>query len=301
MKSNYKPKNKQYCKYSSINTFKISLFILIASAAITLVTIDRKWIFTINAITETVEFTVTNNDKDLFEWNIGSSNLIYHPEADNDHGTELGNDAKLKLTENTKVTINRQGIEKIHINIKSKTNDSAGSIDNQGKVTRLGKQAIFTIHINEKPLLLPFIGRLTTGDDVADGVDSILLSGTVSVMEEQLIGRARYVVNIEKLDAGDRVQLWSRDHTETTSYGFIRADSTKGVSNPINALTVIAHSQADHAQVERFGSAGYKIYAPQWARFLHDPWLVAATSIITIIVLLLEFSSKCAALVVGKK
>ena len=55
---------------------------------------------------------------------------------------------------------------------------------------------------------------------------------------------------------------------------------------------MVAHGRADHVRVERLGSAGYRIRAPFWARFLHDPLIAGFTTILALLLLVFEASLK---------
>lgn len=279
---------------------KIVFAILAVILVIVLVMMNRNKIFTLNVITEIATFTVT--DPVLSEWKVGKPRLIDDPFTTDQQGRLLGENATLILETGTHVSIQRHGVEVVRIRLSRQNQQSVGRIqDTDGNDIKLGDWAVFLVDTDSKPLVLPFRGTLIAGEDVTIDVDSILLSGAVSVIEEQLLGETHYVAGVEKLDPGDRVQLFSNDGTKTdvptTVDGFVRAESRGGFSGPVNALSLVAHGQADYVRVERLGSAGYVIHAPRWARFLHDPLLAAATAIITLLVLLFEFTSKCIELV----
>ncbi|PVV11069.1 MAG: hypothetical protein B6D77_07390 [gamma proteobacterium symbiont of Ctena orbiculata] len=263
-----------------------------------LVMSDRQKIFTLNVSTEVVQFSVA--DPLLSEWMIGNARLIDNPFSEDSEGADLGKHSVLILNTGTQVRIQRHGVDYIRLLLTTDNQSSIGRIeDAEGHGTTLADWALLLIEVSGQPLVFPFRGTLTAGDDVAIGVDSILLSGTISVVEEQLLGKTHYTAGVETLDPGDRVQLWRREQTVSGSHmpatvdGFIRAEPMDGFSEPIDALALVAHGQADYVQVERLGSAGYEVRAPRWARFLHDPLLAATTAIIALMALLLEFSSKC--------
>ena len=75
--------------------------------------------------------------------------------------------------------------------------------------------------------------------------------------------------------------------------GFIRGEPATGYAGPREALGLVAHGPADFVKVDRLGSSGYKIRAPRWARFLHDPLLAAGTAIVALFALLMEVGTKC--------
>lgn len=275
------------------------IIVIIALLAVTLLVMGgREKIFTLDVSTEVVRFSVT--DPLLTEWMIGNARLIDNPFSEDSEGTVLGDHSVLMLNTGTQVRMQRHGVEPARLLLTADKQASAGRIeDADGRSTALGEWALLLVEVSGQPLVFPFRGTLTAGDDVAIGVNSILLSGTVSVVEGQLLGNTHYTAGVEDLDPGDRVQFWLQDHPVTgtpalaTVDGFIRAEPMEGFSGPANALALVAHGQADFVQVERLGSAGYQVRASRWARFLHDPLLAAATAAIALLALLLECSSKC--------
>lgn len=278
--------------------------LIIVAAVVALVVTNRENIFTLDASTEAVAFRIT--DPVLSEWALGTAQLMEDPLAAVAAGRALDAHSTLFIAPGTQVRLQRHGIGRIRIQLTAPEHGSAGYVlQSDGSRIPLHDWALLLVEIAERPLLLPFRGTLSVGDDVAAGVDSILLSGTVSVVEEQLLGKTHYVAGGETLDPGDRVQLWRRSDEQGQSpepavvSGFVRAEASKGFSEPVNAFTLVAHGQADYVQVERLGSAGYHIRAPHWARFLHDPLLAASTAIIALVALLLEVLSKCGSVVGG--
>ena len=259
---------------------------------------DREKIFTLDVSTEVVRFSVT--DPLLSEWMIGNARLIDNPFSEDSEGMVLGEHSVLMLNIGTQVRMQRHGIETVRLLLTTDKQASVGRIeDADGRSTELGEWALLLVEVSGHPLVFPFRGTLTAGDDVAIGVNSILLSGTVSVVEQQLLGNTHYTAGVEDLDPGDRIQFW-RQHQPVTGMpalaivdGFIRAEPMEGFSGPADALALVAHGQADFVQVERLGSAGYQVRASRWARFLHDPLLAAAAAALALLALLLECSSKC--------
>ena len=275
--------------------------LVVVALVITLVAWKRENIFTLDVLTEVVAFTVT--DPVLSQWSLGETMLLEDPFAKPAEGRRLEEYALLIIEPGTRVRLQRHGIEQIRVQLTTDAHKSVGRIETpKGNRLDLGDWALLLVEIAGRPLVFPFRGTLTAGDDVAAGVESILLGGTVSVVEEQLLGQTHYIAGGETLDPGDRVRLWRAGGDPgapqpATVSGFVRAEAQAGFSEPANAFTLVAHGQADYVQVERLGSAGYHIRAPHWARFLHDPLLAAVTAIIALLALMLELLSKCGALV----
>jgi len=273
---------------------KFIIPVVILLVVVLLVMWDRENVFTLDLSTEVVQLSVT--DPLLSEWMIGNARLIDDPFSEDSEGAVLGDQSVLMLNTGTQVRMQRHGLEHTRLLLTADNAASTGRIeDASGGSIMLGEWALLLVEGSRLPLVFPFRGTLTAGDDVTIGVNSILLAGTVRVVEEQLLGNTHYTAGAEALDPGDRVQLWRDAKTDSgtrvraTVDGFIRIEP----AGPGNALSLVAHGQADYVQVERLGSAGYQVRAPRWARFLHDPLLSATTAIIGFMLLLLGFSSKC--------
>lgn len=281
-------------------------------AVLGLVLQNRIHIFTLDVITEIIAFTTT--DPVLTAWDLGATSELLDlgaeddPFAENATGRELEPHAQLIIHEGTQVALQRHGTGVIRVQLTRDGGNSTGRIQEfdttsqLGTTSQLSDRVVLLVEPAGTPMLFPFRGKLTVGYDVAAGVDSVLQSGTVSVVERQLISDTHYTANTESLDAGDRVQLvvqlvedWKRLEVLATVSGFVRAEpaASQAYSEPVNALNLVAHGQADFVQVDRLGSTGYKIRATRWARFVHDPVLAAATAIVALFALLMEFGSKC--------
>ncbi|WP_297528284.1 hypothetical protein [Thiohalobacter sp.] len=284
--------------------FKMALALLALVLVLCLVLPDRPNIFTVDTATELVAFTVT--DPTLSQWELGGARVLTDPLQPAAEAGVLAPDTVLDIAPGTRVRLQRHGVGILRIELEAgEAAGSVGSLDDPAGGTRsLGDWALLLVEVEGRPRLLPFRGRLTVGDDVASGVNSVLLSGTVSVVEEQLFGRSRYVAGSGTLDPGDRIQLWGRNANTGTLEpvvvnGFVRAEPMEGFSEPVNAMQLVAHGQAEYVQVERLGSAGYRIRAQHWARFVNDPVLAALTAIVALLILLIEFLSRCLVQLLG--
>ncbi len=273
-------------------------------AVLGLVLQNRTHIFTLDVITEIVAFTTT--DPVLTAWDLGATSELWDlgadddddPFAENATGRKLEPHAQLVIHEGTQVSLQRHGTGVIRVQLTQDGDNSTGRIQEPDTTSQLSDMAVLLVKPAGTPALFPFRGKLTVGYDVAAGVDSVLQSGTVRVVERQLFGGTHYTANTESLDAGDRVQLVEGSDplvVLATVSGFVRAEpaSGQGYSDPMNALNLVAHGQADFVQVDRLGSTGYKIRATRWARFVHDPLLAAATAIVALFTVLIEVGSKC--------
>ena len=258
----------------------------------------RASIFTLDGVTERVSVELT--DSILSEWRLPRARLMVDPLKESSEAIAL-RDAVLLPEAGTTVQIQRHGVGVARLQLTIDEGRSVGRIIAEGESERsLGDWAVLIVELEERPLMLPFRGVLVAGDDVAIGVDSILLSGRISVVEAQLIGETHYLAGEQVLDAGDRVRFledrsgaaWgAEDWGHAVVDGFVRAESAD-FSEAANALSVVAHGRADHVRVERLGSAGYRIRAPFWARFLHDPLIAGFTTILALLLLVFEASLK---------
>lgn len=290
------------------------LFILLIFAALN----PRGSIYTLDIETEVVSLVV--GDPRFSQWTLAGSSLTVDPfESDK---IILDKEAVLLLNSGVNAEILRYGVGDVFVRLECE-GGSVGDVDN-GRFSsiELGEWALLQFELKEKPLVLSFRGYLSIGEDVASQVDSLLLGGTVSIIEEKFASHGHYTAGGESLDAGDRVRLWSRDidkHGEIAEKtlgesdcsggerlllserdagrvssrmdGFIRAEPAS-FSEAENALRMIAHGEADYARVERLGSGGYEIRAPFFHRFLHDPILAAMLAGLTLLALFIELGIK---------
>ncbi|MCB1800122.1 MAG: hypothetical protein KDI82_00395 [Gammaproteobacteria bacterium] len=261
---------------------------------------DRAKIFTFEIATEVVSITIT--DPVLSHWQVGRATLLDDP-FDDAGSRVLDEFSLVTITPGTQVRIQRHGVQEVHVRLQRADGESAGAITpSTGDAMKIGEWALLRIVPDKLPIVLPFRGLLAVGEDVGPGVSSLLLSGDISVIEAQAIGRTHYVAGNQRLESGDRVipmhaeTLLRPGPTKASMDGFIRVEPAQGFSDPTDGLLLVAHGEADYVQVDRLGSAGYEIRASRWARFLHDPLLAAIVAIMTLLILMIEFSSKCAGL-----
>ncbi len=278
----------------------LSLAIFVGLIFISLLVTDRNNIFTINAVTEKARFIVT--DPLLSEWSISGANFLDNQDKEEDERNPLGEDTILIIETGTDVEIVRHGIQKVSITLRANNNKSTTGtlITNDGSEIHLGPWASFHITPLVKPLILPFSGHLIVGDDVTVGVSSVLLSGQIGVVEEQLLNNTRYTAGSEMLDTGDRIHIWKINNESGSSLspavmnGFIRIEPTQQdqYTEAQNAMHLIAHGQASYVEVQRLGSAGYTIRAPKWARIMYDPFIAFLATFGALLLACVEIYSK---------
>ncbi|MFC1520330.1 hypothetical protein ACFL6Z_11530 [Pseudomonadota bacterium] len=243
----------------------------------------RENIFTVSGQVESVTLTFASNQ--LNKWNISGASLL---KGFNDFEPQRISQQEVYFSPAegaTAMVSQTLSIEMSEIFIVvSRDEGSIGVIETEDGIENLGVYAEFRIPL-EQARIFPFVGAISLGEDVAVGVESILLNGTIKIIEQEFIGKGRYVAGEYSLDRGDRVELFQDDKLQHTSQvkGFMRL--SKG--NPID---IISHGVGEVAKVERLGSAGYAISPSVWARLAKDPFIAAVTSLFAILLLLMEFT-----------
>ena len=243
----------------------------------------RENIFTISGQTESISLTFTSNQ--LNKWDISGASLLrdfndFEPK----HLTQQ--EVYFSPAQGASAIVSRKlnrSTEEIFIVI-SKDEGSVGEIETESGIEKLGSYIEISIPLVQARIF-PFVGALSIGEDVAVGVDSVLLSGTVKIIEQEFLSKGRYIAGEYNLDRGDRVELFMDDELLQASQvkGFMRF--TK--DNPID---ITCHGVGEVVKVERLGSAGYAISPSVWARLAKDPFITAVTSLFATLLLLMEFT-----------
>lgn len=282
----------------------------------------RNRIYTLDINTEVVSFIVENPA--LSEWNVGSGELYTNFSDEKPVPDKLDNFSILILNKGVNVEVQRHGVGLLFIRLRCEGGKSVGKVEQlDGKERPLNEWALIKLLLKDKPIVLPFRGYLSVGEDITTHVDSMLLGGTVSIIEEKLFTKEHYSAGQENLVSGDRVQLWVKNGSVGTPAseiiercggnkaflenqkgegvasrldGFIRAEPKDGFSEAKNSLSLIAHGNAEYATVERFGSGGYEVSAQPWMRFINDPILGVLVAFLGILVLSVEVTFKAAEL-----
>jgi len=275
----------------------------------------RARIFTLDLDTEVISFVVANS---LYsQWDLTGTSVSTDPFSLEEKAIDEG--AVLMLHPGAQVEVQRHGVGDIFVRLECE-GGSVGEIDAiGGKTHSLGSWALLRFSPETRPVVLSFRGYISAGEDVASQVDSLLLGGSVSIIEEKFLGRGHYTAGEEALDTGDRVQLWRRGADEGDAMllrssacgnletvlrsekdsrllssrvdGFIRGEPAS-FSEAVNALQMVAHGAADFARVERLGSGGYDVRAPVLYRFLYDPMLAGLVALLGALTIFMELLSK---------
>lgn len=290
------------------------VLLLVLSAMMFLVFYPREKIFTIDVSTEIASFQIT--DPKYSEWNIGGAFIQTDFFDESGKTTLLPSLSRLEPSRGVEFQLQRHGIGPIYLKLTCGSG-SVGRVDlGDDSYIDLGEWVLITIPAGTKPKIFPFRGTLDVGDDVSVDIDSILLDGNISILEEKLFTNGHYTAGEELLIPGDRVQLWkSQDVLNDNNFssscttvargknrsnkrvrseldGFIRAEPGKNYSDPVDALNLVAHGKADYAEVNRFGSGGYEVKVYPLTRFVNDPILGILFGALTAFLILLEVVSK---------
>ena len=259
------------------------LFIVVGSIGYILIS-DRENIFTVRGETENITIVFSNDN--LNQWDLSNATLLLDiTEPDDLLTLPIDSFFIPKVDTTARVLIRNQEnkLGQLIITLES-DGESVGEIETADKVIKLPNYSEVTIDVNQSRVL-PIDGYIRVGEDVGLGVESLLLSGEVSIVEKQFFRDERYVATEHKLDTGDRVELHNSVDIDNLAKakGFIRITS----SNP---LVFTFHGEAKAVKVHRLGSNSYHITPSIWPRITNDPIIAAFSSLLAIIFLLLEFA-----------
>ncbi len=140
--------------------------------------------------------------------------------------------------------------------------------------------------------VLPLQGRMDLGREIGDGVDRILLSGTVTMHAAmqgdattwllKLIHRkTTYVGETLALQRGDHVLPLPAEGSASSAAGYLRIPAS-------GVLQVGFYSPADRVDVQRAGNAAVETELSRWTRLENEPALTLVASAIVALIALLE-------------
>lgn len=243
---------------------------------------DRENVFTIKG--ETEAFSISLSDNTINQWDVSNAYLITDF-LDTSNKNKLPIDSYLFPSKNSAVRLQiiQENIPYLLITITAIDENSVGDIETSEGVQTLDNYAELKVPI-KSPITLPFEGNVRIGEDVGVGVDRILLSGGVKVIEKQLFSDSNYVAGEFDFDSGDRVELFvDREETKlSTVKGFVR------VANA-DAINFTVHGEGKVLKVNRLGSEGYQITPNIWPRLTKDPIVAALTTFFATLFLFMEF------------
>jgi len=256
--------------------FGFVLFLLI----IYVIFADREAIYSVNAETEVA--TVTLIDDPLNQWQLPSGTFTQDLMAFDEAGEHwTGPEIVFRANPDTSASFM---IDMAANQLAIVLQNAVGSVgtllgSDQNKV--LGTDVLITVPL-DKNVIFPFFGELGVGEDVTTGVRTTLLSGTINIVEKELFSDVRYIAGDYQLNAGDRVLLYEDyEANELVKLrGYMRLTE--------EVLQVSANGIAELARVERLGSEGYSVTSSVWRRVINDPVLMSITTLLAILLLLME-------------
>lgn len=260
-----------------LNAGYILVFLLGVVAALVLYG-NRNSNFAIKGTTEIATIITTGNPINAWQFHNGN---VFSIESDIE-SLELSSDSFLDFKPGSEIQISVRSENDVNtVVIAAKNDDVTAVIKNSGKVLNLTGYVDLSITITE-PIILPFEGKALIGEDIGEGVDSILLSGEISVSESRFLSSGRYQGEVHTLNPGDRVFVTGSAENDV-SKGFLRIENEE-------AFYFSVISEGDEAKITRFGSEDLIITPSLWSRVTKDPVVAAMTSLFALLFLLLEFT-----------
>jgi hypothetical protein len=269
---------------SRFNKFKLIFLIVIVLLVLFVMLWPRDNVYSITGDTEAI--TIVFSEDAINQWDI--SGAIYN------NGFPDENNKSDLLPEDSYFFPNKDTTARVSI-IKAldRSNELLIIFTSSGASTGYIESSEGTIELLdyvemklpiEKASLLAFEGETHIGEDVGQGVDKILLSGEVRIIERQLFRDKKYIAGDYLLDSGDRLTLYKDDSLKnhTNMKGFLRvSDKT--------SFDFTVHGEGAVLLVFRLGSADYQITPSVWSRISKDPIIAAITTILATVFLLMEF------------
>lgn len=264
-------------KNKRLNAGYILVFLLGAVAALVLYG-NRNSNFSIKGTTEIATIITTGNPINTWQFNNGN---VFSFESGIE-SLELSNDSFLVFKPGSEIQISVHSENDVHkMVIAAKNDEVTAVVTTPEQVLDLTGYVDLTINITE-PIILPFEGKALIGEDIGEGVDSILLSGEISVSESRFLSSGRYQGEVHTLNPGDRVFVTGSSENDV-SKGFLRIENDE-------AFYFSVISEGDEAKITRFGSEDLIVTPSLWSRVTKDPVVAAMTSLFALLFLLLEFT-----------
>ncbi len=263
----------------------IGIIFLIVLIAVVILFGNRNSIYSIKGETQTL--TIFTSSNPINEWEFSQGQLFYLGLDLQEETFELGHD--IRLSEDDRLTVEPGTQIKVTSVHRQNQTNVVFVMKNDGKVvatlikdgqqTSLSDYIELTVEITQ-PLALPFEGTAYIGEDIGTDVDSLLMSGEVSILEQRFLSSGRYQGEVYNLNTGDRAFVTQHGNT-TISKGFIRVTDNE-------SFYFSAISEGNEARVIRYGSQDLVLAPSIWSRVTKDPNVAAITSLIALMFLLLE-------------
>lgn len=256
-----------------------TLVFLLGVVAVLVLYGNRNSNFAIKGTTEIATVITTGNP--INTWQFDSGNVFSFESGI--ESLELSNDSFLVFQPGSEIQISVHSENDVNtMVIAAKNDDVTAVVTTPEHVLELTGYVDLSITITE-PIILPFEGKALIGEDIGEGVDSILLSGEISVSESRFLSSGRYQGEVHTLNPGDRVFVTGTGENNAVSKGFLRIENDETFY-----FSVI--SEGDEAKITRFGSEDLIITPSLWSRVTKDPVVAAMTSLFALLFLLLEFT-----------
>ncbi len=255
-----------------------SLILVIGVIAAFILLGDRTNIYSVKGTTQAL--TIVTTSSDINEWEIQggilvAEDLFMEPvllSAEKAFRFSAG--SKIRFT-----AVNEP--DQNHVLITTRDSKLSGALIDNSSETALAGYVEVLIPVAQN-LVLPFEGKAFMGEDVGEGVESLLLNGEVSILESRFLSSGRYQGETFTLDTGDRATIIDLKG-EHVSKGFVRITDS-------DAFYFSVVSEGDGVQVTRFGNEDLTLTPSIWTRVTKDPIVAAITSLFALMFLLLEFS-----------
>ncbi|MCF6317862.1 MAG: hypothetical protein L3J83_01065 [Proteobacteria bacterium] len=254
--------------YSSYKHSKLMKYIFLAILFFSLLSIPffkQSWqaTYSVNANTGIVEISVHKKQN---SWYLKDVNISI--DSNNDQ-VKTGTLVVFKNT-NIKFTAYNNGNVFVEISSNSVANTKgiiATFEDSLGGKIQTIKQSLGFLLTSNNGYNFPIQGQWKIGD-VIHGQTSeenpILLNGQIRVYGNTFFSDGKFQAIEELLEAGDQMELKYNDARPSIGSGFVSMNEDYG-------MQVQYHAEADYADMNRFGSAGYKISPTIWHRLSNDP------------------------------
>ncbi|MDE3271391.1 hypothetical protein [Pseudoalteromonas sp. G4] len=266
-------------KSGSVKFGSLIFILFLAVAVVITLFVERENVYTITGQTETLSVTLTNTP--LNQWDLSLATLLDDISASNEKLEPLPGSTYFSPSNNTTASIQVTPEGKYLIILNN--SGSVGQLETSKNTINLPDYVEIVLP-TKNTKVIPFEGTIRIGEDVGNGVDTILLGGNVKIVEKQLFRNNRYVAGEYEFDTGDRLELYEdKAHTTLSKVkGFIQIGYSKNIS-----FTV--HGEGKSLNVSRLGTEGYQIKPSFWSRITKDPVIAALSTLFATLFLLMEF------------
>lgn len=258
----------------------------------------RDFAYTVDARTEIAQIDFVGEA--LADWELPDAWLIDNP---SNEGMPIG-PGTLLIEDGARVVVSRSGFGPVRIELTRRTRSGAHASPGllrgaDGDERTLPSGAVVIVASGrtgiaaEDAIVLPLQGVVTIGDDVAAGVDAVLLSGAIRIAERQLAANRRYIALEQSLDSGDRVALICDRQSiscrggRSVISGFLRIAFQEEQAG----FDAVVHGHADSARVDRLGGGTYEVRPSVLDRVIKDPFLSGLGTLLAFALAMVEMAT----------